>query len=72
MNRCTSYVGVVSGGKQMTLRRRDQRNGVVKKTFVFLVQYIKFHEVDLANISQFQYKHEGGTYEIVFDQVTLS
>ena len=31
---------------------------VVKKTFEFLGQYSKFHEVDLAIISQLQYKHE--------------
>jgi hypothetical protein len=43
-------------------------SGVVKKTFEFLGQYIKFHEVDLAIISQFQYKHEATTYESFFDQ----
>jgi hypothetical protein len=41
---------------------------VVKKTFEFLGQYIKFHEVDLGIISQFQYKHECTTYENVSDQ----
>jgi hypothetical protein len=35
---------------------------LVKKTFDFLGQYIKFHEVDVAIISQFQYKHEATTY----------
>ena len=41
---------------------------VVKKTFEFLAQYSKFHEVDFAIISQFQYKHEAQTYESFFDQ----
>ena len=34
----------------------------------FLGQYSKFHEVDLAVISQFQYKHEATTYESFSDQ----
>ncbi len=33
-----------------------------------LGQYSQFHEVDLGIISQFQYKHEGTTYESVSDQ----
>ena len=41
---------------------------VVKKTFEFLGQYSKFHEVDLAIISQFQYNHEATTYESFSDQ----
>jgi hypothetical protein len=41
------------------------------KTFEFLGRYIKFHEVDLAIISQFQYKHEATTYESFFDQHLL-
>jgi hypothetical protein len=35
---------------------------------IVLAQYSKFHEVDLAVISQFQYKHEDRTYESFFDQ----
>jgi hypothetical protein len=36
------------------------------------VTHIKFHEVDLPIISQFQYKHEATTYESFFDQSDLS
>jgi hypothetical protein len=45
-------------------------SGVEKKTFTFLGQYIKCHDVDprLAIPSQFQYKHEATTYESFFDQ----
>ncbi len=37
----------------------------------FLGRYSKFHEVDLAIISQFQCKHEATTYESFPDQYTV-
>ncbi len=44
------------------------RKLLVQKTFDFLGQYIKVHEVDIAVISQFQYKQEATTYESFLDQ----
>ncbi len=40
--------------------------------FEFLGQYSKFHEVDLAFISQFRYKQEATTYESFPDNMIWS
>jgi hypothetical protein len=42
---------------------------VLKLTHNSKIHFMKFvHEVDLAIISQFQYKHEARTYESFFNQ----